>query len=105
MYDLEPLTNATGISDFFSFANSVTTVGGGTGIFTGTMLLAIFFIILFGLKKYGMDNSLLVGSWSCFLLSLFLRSAGLVNIMFVLGFLAVTAIITAYKITVKPSPY
>jgi hypothetical protein len=103
--ELESLQNATGISDFFRFANSVTTVGGGAGIFTGMMLLAIFFIMVLGLKRYGLDNGLLTASWTCFLLSLLLRSADLISIMFVLGFLAITAIITAYKIIVKPSPY
>ena len=100
-YNLTTLQNANNIVKLFEFVNGPPT----NGLFIPIMLIAIYIIMLMGLKRYGFDNALLVSSWIAFLMSLLLRSAGLISVVFMLAFLFITALITMYKITVRPSPY
>jgi len=100
MYNLTGLTGANGIGDLLTFTNTVS-----GGMFVGMLLVAIFAIMVLALRRYGLDNAFLSSSWVCFLLSLLLRSANLLDIKFMLGFLIAAAGITLYKITVKPSNY
>ena len=106
MYDTTLLTNASGISDVLHYLNTITVLPGAgpsePGIFVGLILGAVFFIMIFGLKRYGFANALLVSSWICFIMSMFLRAANLISIVWVIGFIIATAGITMYKITVKP---
>lgn len=86
-YNLTNITNVQVPADLVVAANIYT-----ESLFMGLMLIAIFivFTMRFMVKnKFG--ESLLGSSFICFIASLFLRQAGLINFVFVIGFLVVMA--------------
>jgi hypothetical protein len=69
VFDTSPIGNVTSLVELFRFADRATN---STSIL-GFTLLAMVFIILFGLTiKYGSDRALAYASFTCFALSLLL---------------------------------
>jgi len=61
----------------------------------GSIIIGMFFIFFLSFKiKFDFIESILGSSFLCFILSLFLRQAGLINFMFVIGFLIIVALST-----------
>ena len=63
------LANSSGLSQVICVANTSV-----DGLLTGGLILALFFIMLLALKKFGFVNGLLVSSWSCFIVSAMMTS-------------------------------
>lgn len=95
-YNTTNLTSATGIGDLVSFANNAT-----DGVLAVVMLIVIFIIMLVALKRYDFDDALLASSWVTFLLSIFLRFAGFLPLIWALGFLAIAGFATLWVFTTK----
>ena len=62
--NITELSTSVSVTDVVCVANSAT-----EGILIGGFLLAVFFIMLFVLKRWDFDRAMLVSSWSCFLLA------------------------------------
>ena len=82
------------ISDLIICANRAT--GGsnaimGEGLLVGGFLIAVFIIMIMMLRKSDFDDAILAAGFVSFLLSIFLRMAGLVSFTLVLAFLLITA--------------
>lgn len=94
MYDLTCLTNATDWGVMAGCANTAT-----EGTLFGGISIALFFVLLIGLRRGGgwnMDDALLVSSFALFILTGILSYGGFVNIIFPLGFLALLAFTGLY---------
>lgn len=86
-YNLTRLQNSLNVNDLFRFANDST-----SGALSGLGITAIFFVLTLAFKaRASFEEAILASSFICFGLSLFLRYAGLINFMFVLGFLIIMA--------------
>ena len=96
MYNLTQLQESGTISVLFSTANDYT-----SGLLLGLFVLAIFFIMLLALKKWEFDDALLASSFSCFITSAILASAGLLNLLWTLGFLALLSFTAFYMFVAK----
>lgn len=90
-HNLTKLAEADTVRKLVGVANTAT-----DNTLTGMLLIGVFFIILMVLGKSGFDKAILVASYCCFILSLFLRYAGLINFIFVILFLALAAFTTLY---------
>jgi|26BtaG_2_1085354.scaffolds.fasta_scaffold01132_3 membrane-associated HD superfamily phosphohydrolase len=102
MYNITTLQNANTVSDIFIFANSVSAgQAGDGGILFGLIIIAIYFILIMRLKKYDFDEAILAVSFACFVLSIFLVQAKLLNFIFILIFLTVTAGFAFYMYVVR----
>ena len=87
IYNITDFRDATTITKIIVFNNTIT-----NGAFMGAMLISVFFILTMIFKiKNGLEESVTVSSWICFVLSLFLRNAGLINFIFVIAFLTMSA--------------
>ena len=95
-YNLTLLKEAGTVPDVISVAN--TYVGGNL---VGLFLIAIFFVMMMIMKKWEFDKTLLVSSFLCFMFSLFLKMAGLVNMIFVLVFGIIMSLTAFYLFTIK----
>ena len=96
-YDLINLSKSETVLDIVKYSNT-----SSNGVLAGGLLVALFFIILTRLGvKDGYSNGLLVSSWICFIVSLFLKYAGLINDLFVLGFLIMTGPVSFFKVFLK----
>lgn len=84
MYNLTNLTNTENISGIILYANNST-----SGVLFGGLMIAIFFIMLFGLKRWDFTDTILVSSFSCLLLSLILVSINLLSIYYSMVFLVI----------------
>lgn len=96
IYNITGLQSATTITEIFTFANDVT-----DQIWFGFLMIAIFLIILIGLKRYPFENALLSASFVSFLLSAILTYAGYLNFIFLLFFLICTALTGFYMYMVS----
>lgn len=85
-YNLTDLYDSTRVVDLFTFSNTVT-----DGLLIGIFLVAVFFIMMLSLRRYDFNNTLLVSSFVCFILSVFFGYAGLLNFLFIIGFLVILA--------------
>ena len=81
------LTNSETIGEVMIYANQVTNQA--FGVF---FILSFFFIILFGLKKYGGVKSFTVSSFVSAIVCFFLTTAGFVPTIFLFAFAIFTAI-------------
>lgn len=90
-YNLTQLQAATHIGDLVTFANSVT-----NELWMPMVLIAIYFIMLFVLKRWNFEHGLIASSFSCFLLSLALAYGGYVNFIFCLLYLILIALCGLY---------
>lgn len=81
-YNMTALQNSYTVQGIFSFANDAT-----GGVMVGLFMIAIFFVMLMTLKRTSdFDDALLASSMACFVISLFLVGADLINFLFVVGF-------------------
>lgn len=96
MYNTTNLTNAENILDIFIFANNAS-----SSTLVGGMMVAIFFVMLMMMKKWDFDESLLATSFVCFILSMLLTYSKLLNLIFPLVFLAITAFTGFYIFVAK----
>ena len=85
-YNLTNLTLSVSPVDLITFANKVS----GEVLFGGLMV-AIFIVLLFGLKRYDFGTSFLASSFACMILSTIGATTGMLTIMFPLAFLLMTA--------------
>jgi len=95
-YNLSALAESETVLDVVTVANNAT-----GQILMGLFLVAVFFIMMMILSKNGFDNALVISSFACFILSLFLRFANMINFLFVIFFLAITAFMLFYMVVVK----
>lgn len=91
MYNLTNLTTAQNIGDVTLTANNYS-----QGFLFGGALVAVFFIMLMGLLRWGFDTALIVSSWTCFILGIILSFGGFVTITLPLAFLAIAAFTTLF---------
>lgn len=96
MYNMTILQNATTVSDLVVYSNTIS-----RGIVTGMFVIALFFIILMVNKKQDFDKVLAADSFICFVISTLLFAAHMINFMFPLFFLSVTAITVLYLYSQK----
>jgi hypothetical protein len=103
LYNLSGIENATTISELVIQANRITegtTQLTSGGILVSGFLVGIFVIMLMGLKRFGVQG-IATSSFVCFIFSIFLRTTGLINFMFVIAFGAVTAFSVMYMVLNK----
>lgn len=86
MYNMTELSNVETFSGIVTYANNST-----GGLMVGMFLLAFFFIMLMALKKWDFTNALLTSSFIAFIVGAVLSYADILNLLFPLGFLAITA--------------
>lgn len=96
MYNLTNLTSATNIGQVAVYANNAS-----DGVLFGFLSIAMFIIMLLALKRYEFDDSLLTASFLSFLLAGIAAYAGLLNIIFPLGYLIILALTGMYVWIVK----
>lgn len=95
-YNLTQLQNANNTLDIVTYANEST-----GGVFLGIMVIGIFFITLFVLKKWEFDEALFPASFICFVISAILTYTDLLNFIFPLLFLTISAFTGLYLFTAK----
>ena len=89
LYNLTAMKESNGIVDMIVAANNAwpsTAAGQPPQILMGGMLIAIFTVMLFLLRKSDFVDSMLASSFVCFILSLLLRSAMGLEFMYILVF-------------------
>jgi len=91
MYNVTQLQNSLTITDFITFAND-----SSGGFLVGLFMWALFFIFIFVLKRDNFENALLGASFICFIISLFLTFAKLLNFLFPLAFATIMALTGLY---------
>jgi len=90
------LENADSLVDIFSYAN----VSTGSMLF-GLLMIGIFFILMFRMNNLEFDTRMLAVSFVCFIISLGLRAAGLINEIFVILFIVMAAFTMLYKVITR----
>lgn len=96
LYNVTALSESSDLWGVASFAND-----SAGGLLWGGFLLAWFFIMMLSLRGYNFEDNLLVSSWACFIIGLFLSYAGLVNTIFVFGFLLIAGGVAFYKVVLR----
>lgn len=91
IYNITRLKAALNSADIVSYANDST-----EGVLMGFVLISIFFILLFIMRRWDFDKSILAASFSCFILGLILTYVQWLNFMVMLFFLFVTALSGLY---------
>lgn len=95
-YNITALSNVDNLAELFLYANNSTGAATGEGILFGLISIALFFIMLFVLKRWEFDKALLTSSFSMFILTLILSFAKLVTFYFPLAFLIIMAFTGMY---------
>ena len=90
-YNLTALQDATTPVEVITVANDFS-----GGVLVGGLVIAVFFIGLLAMKKYDFEAGLAVSSFGTFLISGMLAYANLLNFIFPLIFLAITAFTGLY---------
>ena len=93
-YNTTILQQSEGLYDVFVYAND-----SAAGLFVMLFMLAIFFVLLAALKRYTFARALLASSFVCFILSTMLVYIKLLNFLFPLGFLTITAFTALFVYT------
>jgi len=62
--NITELSSSVSVTDVVCVANVAT-----EGVLIGGFLIALFFVMVFVLKRWEFDKALLVSSWSCFLIA------------------------------------
>lgn len=93
-YNMTSLKAVSTVSDLFIWANTAT-----SQILFGLFLVGTFFVMLMILKKYEFGSALTAASWVTFILAVLLRAAGLVSILYPIGFLILVAGTMFYLVT------
>lgn len=92
LYNITELMQADSIPDLVITANNAS-----NQIFMGGYMVAFFIIMMLVLLiKFKFDESVLASSFACFIASLFLRQAQLINFVFPLAFLIMMAMMGFY---------
>ena len=94
-YNITALSNIETLPDLFIYANNSTAVS-GQGMLFGLISVALFFIMLFVLKRWEFYKELLSSSFAMFILTVILSFAQLVNFIFPLTFLIIMAFTGLY---------
>ena len=96
LYSLTNLTDSTSIIDLVRVANSASSYTPSPlmqgGVLVGGFLVVILIVILMIMRQYEFQDNILVASFVCFILSIFLRMTGLVSTFVVFFFLVVMAL-------------
>lgn len=96
-YNITGLEASTTFVDLVSFANT-----SSNNILVGGFMVAVFIVMTMGFMiKTTFEKSVLASSFVCFMLSLFLRQANLINFVFVIGFLIIAAFSALYLFATK----
>lgn len=96
-YNLTGLQNSTTFVDIAVYANTAT-----NDILAGGFMVAIFMVMTMSFMiKTSFEKSVFASSFVSFVLSLFLRQAGLINFVFPLGFLVICAFAGLYLYAAK----
>ena len=97
LYNMTELYAATTATDLVNFANNAT-----SQFLTPAFCLAVFFVALLVMKRSNDFAEALMGaSFVTFIFSLLLRYAGMINFMWVIGYLAILAFTLLYVYMVK----
>jgi len=94
--NMSELAGIETLSGLVIFANTA-----AEGVLFGGLMIAIFFVMLMILKKWEIEKALLASSFSCFILSMFLTYAKVLNLVFPLVFLIVMAFTLFYLFVTK----
>lgn len=96
MFNLTPLQSSTNIADLVLAANDFT-----GGVLIAGFSMAIFFVIL--IKNQGeIGESLAISGWISFIITLLLAFLGVLNFIFALAYLIISALATFY-LYMRPS--
>jgi hypothetical protein len=96
MYNLTGLETASTVSDIYVFANQTT-----NNLLATLFIFSFFIVMLMSMRKYDLDDALLVASWSSFILCLLFMAVNLINFYITTFFLAIGAFVMFYQITLK----
>lgn len=88
LYNISQLTDAGNVGELVLAANAE----GTGGVLFGFFMVALFVIMLLSLKRYSFLDTLVVSSFVCFLISGFLVFGGMLNFLFMAGFLILLVI-------------
>ena len=90
LYNLTALKQSQNLVDLVLVANDATSKGGQYGILVQGFLIAFFIIMILSLmaakKSADFLTSIFASSFVCFILSIFLRTANLISLLYVLVF-------------------
>lgn len=89
-------TNVTNIYNLTKLANDTT-----SNVLIMGFLLAVFFVMLLTLYKFGFVNSLITTGWTVFLMGLFAWYAGMVSIYFLVVILIIAGVGTFLKVVLR----
>ena len=96
LYDLTNLTDSTSIIDVVRVANSASSYSPSPlmqgGVLVGGFLIVIFLVIIMIMRQYEFQDNILTAAFACFVLSIFLKYAGLVSTFVVFFFLIIMAL-------------
>jgi len=84
--------SSNSLVDVVSFVNN-----SSGGLFVSLFMLAFFFVLFLNLRKYGTTDALLSSSFACFIVSIFLKAAALINFQFVILFFVLTFFSIIFK--------
>ena len=90
-YNITLFSSSESISEIVAVSN---TYSGNT--FTGMFIVAVFFIQLMVLKRWGFEDALAASSFSTFVLSIFLVNAELLNPLYTITFFIIMVFTTLY---------
>ena len=93
-YNVSLLSSVGTIRELFVVSNTYS-----NDIFTNLMMFGIFLIMLMALKRFSFQYAFFASSFACFVLSLFLMYAELLNFYWVLAYLAMAGFSTLYIFT------
>jgi len=91
VYNLTPIQNSESIPALVVAADGLS-----GNVLMILFILAIFFVSLLILKRFGFVYAWVSSTWGCFVLSSILALGGFINIIWPLGFLAGAALGTLY---------
>lgn len=97
-YNITQLQDSVTVLDIIKTANTAS-----NDIFVGGFLVAIFMVMVMGMRKYSFINAMLVSSFVCGILSLFLWYAKIVNFTVCIIFIAIFSV-TMFMSFFKQSP-
>jgi hypothetical protein len=80
-YNITELQNASTVIDLVKYGNKVTDYS-----FVSGLMIALFFIMLFSFRKYGIERAIPSASFLCLLLSLLLNSAHILSFYYPIVF-------------------
>lgn len=86
MYNLTYLQNANTAGKLVIAANEYTNQA-----FVGMFLVAVFFILMFIMKRYDFEKAFLASNFICFLIGSILSFGGYVNFLYPAAFLGLAA--------------